>query len=68
MKDELNKKSGRGGWRGGVKPRKNRIYRTIGLDADCVEILKRQRNQTDFLNDAIRYYDASAAGGDFVNK
>ena len=56
MKDEGNKKSGRGGWRGGVKPRKNRTIRSFGIDVDCLEILKKQRNQSDFINQAIRYY------------
>ena len=57
MKDEQNKKSGRGGWRGGVKPLKNRTIRSFGIDADCLEILKKQRNQSDFINQAIRYFD-----------
>lgn len=50
------KKKGRGGWRDGGRPRKNRTYKTFGIDYDCLEILKRQRNQADYVNDAIRYY------------
>lgn len=52
------KPKGRGGWRGGVKPRKGRIKRTFGIDADCMEILKTKHNQADFVNDAIRHYQA----------
>lgn len=58
---EETKKSGRGGWRGGVKPRKNRTYRTFGIDTDCLEILKRQKNQADYVNAAIRYFDKVTA-------
>lgn len=55
--DEIKPK-GRGGWRGGVKPRKDRTKRTFGLDADCLEILKTKHNQADFVNDAIKHYEA----------
>lgn len=51
-----DRKNGRGGWRDGGRPRKNRIYKTFGIDEDCIEILKKQRNQADYVNDAIRYY------------
>ena len=54
MSEEVKK---RGGWRGVPKPRKNRIYRTFAFDADCIEILQKQRNKSNYVNEAIRYYN-----------
>lgn len=68
MKDEGNKKSGRGGWRGGGRPRKNRTNKTFSLDPDCLEILRKYAKPSDFVNSAIRHYDASNTRGDFENR
>ncbi len=65
---EEPKKSGRGGWRGGGRPRKNRTNKTFSLDPDCIDILRRYEKQSDFVNAAIRYYEANVAKGDFETK
>lgn len=53
-----NDKKGRGGWRDGGRPKKDRTIRSFGIDADCLEILKIKHNQADFVNDAIKHYEA----------
>ena len=57
----------RGGWRGVPKPRKNRVYRTFGIDADCFEVLKKQSNQANFVNEAIRHYMKKTGENDAVD-
>lgn len=53
-----NDKKGRGGDRGGRRPRLNKKKVLISLDQDVYEILQRKANKSSFTNDAIKHYEA----------